>query len=45
MSVKGHISKELLERAKFVSLRKLKEQIELIEYKEIPPPEARGSSS
>jgi uncharacterized LabA/DUF88 family protein len=29
MSVKGHISKELLSRAKYINLKKLKEQIEL----------------
>ena len=30
MSVKGHISKELLERAKYVNLKKLRGEIELI---------------
>lgn len=30
MSVKGHISKELLERAKYVNLKKLRNEIELI---------------
>lgn len=30
MSVKGHISKELLERAKYVNLKKLRSEIELI---------------
>ncbi|OGM91095.1 hypothetical protein A2755_00030 [Candidatus Wolfebacteria bacterium RIFCSPHIGHO2_01_FULL_48_22] len=31
MSVKGHISKELLDRAKYVNLKKLKRDIELVE--------------
>lgn len=31
MSVKGHISKELLERAKYVNLKKLRAEIELPE--------------
>jgi len=49
MSVKGHISKELLERAKYVNLKKLRKEIELLaenaEHKKIPPHEAgRGSS-
>jgi len=30
MSVKGHISKELLERAKYINLKKLRKEIELI---------------
>jgi len=30
MSVKGHISKELLERAKYVNLKKLHKEIELV---------------
>ena len=29
MSVKGHISKELLDRAKYINLKKLKQEIEL----------------
>ena len=31
MSVKGHISRELLERAKYVNLKKLRSEIELID--------------
>jgi len=31
MSVKGHISKELINRAKYVNLKKLRNQIELLE--------------
>ena len=44
MSVKGHVSKELLDRAKYVNLKKLRKDIELVQNK-IPPHEAgRGSS-
>lgn len=35
VSTKGHISKELLDRAKFINLRRLKDEIEYI--KKIPP--------
>ncbi|MBI3627361.1 MAG: NYN domain-containing protein [Candidatus Sungbacteria bacterium] len=44
MSVKGHVSKELLDRAKYINLKKLRKEIELTNNK-IPPHEAgRGSS-
>jgi len=44
MSVKGHVSRELLERAKYINLKKLRKEIELID-KKIPPRIAeRGSS-
>ena len=36
MSTKGHVAKELLERAKYINLKKLKEIISL--DKKIPPP-------
>jgi uncharacterized LabA/DUF88 family protein len=43
-STRGHVSKELLERAKYVNLKKLRADIELIKIK-IPPHKAgRGSS-
>jgi len=45
MSVKGHVSKELLDRAKYINLKKLREDIELKSKNKIPPHEAgRGSS-
>jgi len=46
MSVKGHISKELLDRAKYINLKKLRKDIELTPAQnKIPPHEAgRGSS-
>ena len=45
MSVKGHISKELLDRAKYINLKKLRKDIELTSKNKIPPHEAgRGSS-
>ena len=45
MSVKGHVSKELLERAKYINLKKLRHNIELVEENKIPPHKAgRGSS-
>lgn len=36
MSAKGHISRELLERAKYVNIKKLKERIQYVD-KKIPP--------
>ena len=45
MSVKGHVSKELLDRAKYVNLKRLRKDIELMSKNKIPPHEAgRGSS-
>lgn len=45
MSVKGHVSKELLDRAKYINLKRLREEIELPAKNKIPPREAgRGSS-
>jgi len=45
MSVKGHVSKELLDRAKYVNLKKLRDEIELVRENKIPPRKAgRGSS-
>ncbi len=38
MSTKGHVSKELLDRAKYVNLKKLKEFIVYYKQKRIPPP-------
>ncbi len=45
MSVKGHVSKELLDRAKYVNLKKLRSDIELIKNKIPPHGAGRGSSS
>lgn len=45
MSVKGHVSKELLDRAKYINLKKLRKRIELMGKNKIPPHKAgRGSS-
>ena len=38
MSTKGHISKELLNRAKYINLKKLKDFIAYHQQKQIPPP-------
>lgn len=40
MSTKGHISKELLERAKYLNIKKLKDRISF-QNKRIPPPKRR----